>query len=119
MINTSHPDQRLRQFVTSLIISAVVVGVLVGNAYIETNMGYPAILGPVIKPLFWIGLVAAIPPGSGFWILDKLGLAWELRGRESFIQANPELWLYCVAFYTVVIYLIRRAWSRWHFRRKQ
>lgn len=103
---------------TSLLISAVVVGVLVGNAYIETNIGYPAILGPVIKPLFWIGLVAAIPPGTGFWALDKLGLAWELRGRESFIQANPELWLYCVVFYTLLIYSIRRLWNRRQFRRK-
>lgn len=108
-------SEKLRHFLVSFIASAVVVGILVGNAYMEFNVGYPSSFRPIGEALVWVGLVFAIPPGSVLWVLDKIGLTWELRGRESFIESNPWLWIYCVAFYTFAIYSI----LRFKYRRNQ
>jgi len=113
-----HSNQSLKKLVTSFILSVLIGGILVGNAYIQTNIGYPTFLKPIGKFLIWVGLVIAIPPGFLFWILSKLGLAWELRGRETFIESNIPLWIYCVLFYTFFIYLIRFLWSYYKRKRK-
>ena len=65
-----------------------------------------------------IGFVFAIPPGLFFeGVMQPLGLAWELRGRESFMDQNNALWIYCFVFYVVFIYVIRSAWSYLRSRR--
>jgi hypothetical protein len=89
-------------------ISAIMVGTLVGNAYVDSNVGYPGVLRVVGFVLMMVGILAVIPPAEVFWGLQKIGLAWELRGRESFIQLNPGFWIYCFGFYAIVIYLVRR-----------
>jgi ribose/xylose/arabinose/galactoside ABC-type transport system permease subunit len=108
----------MRRLLTSFVLSTFIVGVLVGNAYIVTSIGYPVFLAPIGQFFIYVGFIFAIPPWVGFWILDKLGLAWELRGRESFIESNLALWIYCVVFYTFFIYLIRSLWHRYTLRRK-
>lgn len=101
----------------SITLSAVLVGTLVGNAHIESNIGYPTILEPVGFILMMVGFMLVIPPAALFLSLQKIGLGWELRGRESFIQLNPGFWIYCVGFYAVAIYLVRRLWRRRQLRR--
>ena len=108
----------MKRLLTSFVLSILIVGVLVGNAYIATSIGYPAFLEPVGQFFIYVGLIFAIPPWLGFWILDKLGLAWELRGRESFIESNFAAWIYCVIFYAFFIYLIRSLWHRRTLKRK-
>ena len=108
----------MKRLLTSFVLSILIVGVLVGSAYIATSIGYPAFLEPVGQFFIYVGLIFAIPPWLGFWILDKLGLAWELRGRESFIESNFAAWIYCVIFYTFFIYLIRSLWHRRTLKRK-
>lgn len=101
----------------AVILSAIMVGTLVGNAYIDANIGYPRILKPAGFILTMVGFMLVIAPGTVFLWLQRIGLAWELRGRESFIQLNPGFWIYCVGFYAVVIYLALRLWRRRQRRR--
>jgi ribose/xylose/arabinose/galactoside ABC-type transport system permease subunit len=102
----------MKRLLTSFALSIIIVGVLVGNAYIATSIGYPTFLQSVGEFFVYVGFVVAIPPWMGSWILDKVGLAWELRGRESFIKSNMAAWIYCVIFYSFFIYLIRSLWHR-------
>jgi hypothetical protein len=115
-IMQSHP--LLKRLLVSFVLSVFLVGVLLGNAYINCNIGCPAFLLPVSDFLLKIGLVFAVPPGSVLWILSELGIEWQLRGRENFITLNPLLWIYCVFFYAIVIYLILSLWHRYRLRRK-
>ena len=104
MANTLRVHNHLKHITISVSLSVALVVILVGNAHIYTNIGYPSFLEPIGAVLFYVGIVFAIPPGVVFWVLDKIGLAWELRGRESFIQLNMWLWVYCTFFYSFVIY---------------
>ena len=93
----------------SFCVAVVLVGALVGNAYLTTSVGYPGPLQFVGVLLMMMSLVAAIPAYIGLAALTSIGLGWELRGRESFIQANPGLWVYAVVFYTLFIFVCIRA----------
>lgn len=110
-----HPS--VRRLLTSFLLSTLVVGGLVGNAYIQTVIGYPEILQPIGLFFVYVGFAFAIPPYLGFLVLNIFGLAWELRGRESFIESNPGLWIYCVVFYTLMVFSIRSLWQRYRHRR--
>lgn len=118
MQRVTHDEYTMKRLLTSFVLSILIVGVLVGNAYVATSIGYPAIFQPVGEIFIYVGFIVAIPPWFGFWILGKLGLAWELRGRESFIELNMVAWIYCVIFYTLFIYLIRSLWHRHTLKRK-
>jgi ribose/xylose/arabinose/galactoside ABC-type transport system permease subunit len=107
-VNISQNARRLRHFFTALIAAALIVGVLVGNAYVNFNIGYPKFIRPVSDVFVLIGLVLIVPPGIMLSGLYMAGLKWELRGRESFIESNLWLWIYCVVFYTLVFYVILR-----------
>jgi hypothetical protein len=99
---------RFKHFIIALIISIVTVVILVGNAYISTSIGYPIILLDYIGLAFLIvGFIAVIPPLMIYYLFTAMG-PFELRGRESFIESNPFLWIFCVLFYTVSIYLFLR-----------
>jgi hypothetical protein len=113
-----YSHRSLIRLLISFALSAFVVGALVGNAYIVYNIGCPVFFEPIGQFLVRVGLVFAIPPGFVLWVLDQLGFEWQLRGRESFIEANPWLWVYCVLFYTITIYLILSLWHRYRLRRK-
>jgi hypothetical protein len=93
-------------------VSLIIVASLLGNAYMVTSIGYPAYLESFGDALLIVGYVAMIPPALVFGVLQKLGLAWELRGRESFIESNLTFWIYCVAFYTLLFFAISRVWHR-------
>jgi hypothetical protein len=108
----------LIRLLISFVLSAFVVGTLVWNAYIVCNLGCSASYKPIGELLLRVGFVLAIPPGFVLWVFAKLGLEWPLRGRESFIVSNPWLWVYCVLFYTIAIYLILSLWHRYRLRRK-
>jgi hypothetical protein len=108
----------INKIITSFIISTLMVGILVGHAYYFCNIGYPSLLEPIGGVLFFVSFIFAIPPAIGFWVLSKIGLAWELRGRESFIELNMALWIYCIIFYTLFIYLIRTLWHKYRSKGK-
>jgi hypothetical protein len=101
-----------RTVVTSCVGSVVMVFILVGNAYTATSIGYPERFRHIGDALMFVGVFLVYPPGLLFWTLQKVGLAWELRGRESFIEANIPFWVFCVAFYAPVIWGIRMAYRR-------
>ncbi len=91
-------DTTAHQLFASLLLSVVMVGVLVGNAYYAWS-----------EILMLVGLVLAVPALLGFMLLSSMGLGWQLRGRESFVQSNPGAWVYCVVFYTLLFFVIIRA----------
>ena len=94
------------------------VGVLVGNAYIATSIGYPNKLHPFGLALVNIGYTVGMPAFIGYLGLQKIGLGWELRGRESFIESNIGLWIYCIIFYALIFYVVARIWHRYWVRFK-
>jgi membrane-bound ClpP family serine protease len=96
---------RIEHLLISFFISLALVGFLVGIAYLHSNVVDLGVFGIVFM---MIGVVVLIPPGLIYMPLSGLGLMPELRGRESFIQLNPWLWIFCVVFYTFVIYKILR-----------
>jgi hypothetical protein len=110
---------KFRHILLALSYSVLLIGSHVGNAYMACNVGYPNFLENVGLGVMMVGLVVAIPPGIILWGLDLVGLTWQLRGRESFIESNPWLWVYCTVFYTVAVYLILRLNHRRHCRKKQ
>jgi len=118
MIKIMYSHHLLIRLLISFVLSAFVVGALVGNAYIVCNIGCPAFFEPIGQFLVDVGFVVAIPPGFVLWVLANLGFEWQLRGRESFIESNLWLWIYCVFFYTIAIYLILSLWHRYRLRRK-
>lgn len=95
-------DKRFKHFLISCAVSLLMVGFLVGNAYLTYNVGGG------FEPLAMVGMVMLIPPGTIYMLLSNIGLMPELRGRESFIESNPWLWIFCVIFYAIVIYMILR-----------
>jgi hypothetical protein len=99
-------DWSLKRVLVSCLMSVVLVGALVGNAYMVCNIGYPPPLQLIGGIIFKLSFIFAIPPGIVLLLLSYIGLEWPLRGRESFIESNPWLWVYCVVFYVVFIYLI-------------
>lgn len=106
------PIGKLKHLLLSFGFSTVVVGALVGNAYMACNVGYPGFLEYVGLAIVFVSFIVAIPPGIILSGLDLIGLTWHLRGRESFIQSNPWLWVYCAAFYTIAIYVVLRLRQR-------
>ncbi|MFZ1684486.1 MAG: hypothetical protein WAU88_10210 [Candidatus Zixiibacteriota bacterium] len=114
---TQRTVEMLRRLLTSFLWSFGVVGGLVGNAYVATSVGYPGFLQWIGMFFVMVGFVVAIPPGLFFSLLTAVGLGWELRGRESFVESNPGLWVYCVVFYTFFVFAIRTWWQR-HKRKK-
>jgi len=98
-------SRKIKDGIISFVVSAVGVGALVGNAYMVSNIGYPNGLNNIG---FWVmmgSLVFAVLPGIPILILAGLGLDIPFRGRESFIELNIGLWIYCVIFYSCLIYL--------------
>ena len=98
----------LRHISYSFIFSTVIVSVLVGNAYMLTSIGYSGILKIIGTAILFISFFIAIPPGMVYLFFQSVGILPELVGRESFIESNPFLWIVCVLFYTVIIYLVLR-----------
>ncbi len=119
MLTWLFADRRFRHAISSLITSIVMVGILVGNAYIATSIGYPDKLRPFGWALVDIGFAVGMPAFVGYLGLQKIGLGWELRGRESFIESNIGLWIYCIIFYTLIFYVVARIWNRYWVRRKE
>jgi uncharacterized membrane protein YedE/YeeE len=108
----------MRRILTSIVISAVLMGVFLGNAYLYCNVGYPSCLDRVGEVLLRVGICLAIPPGM-IWIgMGNIGLVPELRGRESFIELNPGLWVFCFLFYVGVAYLGCVLWHWWKARQR-
>ena len=100
---------QLKHFIISFTVSLIVVGFFVSNAYFTYNVGGG------FEPFVWVGLMLLIPPGFLYGILGSIGLTPELRGRENFIESNPWLWIFCIIFYMLVIYLI----LRWRHSKKE
>jgi hypothetical protein len=119
MLRWLFANRRLRHAIVSIILSTILIGILVGNAYIATSIGYPHSLQPIGSALIQIGFVVGMPAFVGFLGLQKLGLGWELRGRESFIESNIGLWIYCIIFYALIFYLVARIWYRYWSRLKE
>jgi hypothetical protein len=97
--------RKIKDGIISFVISAVGVGALVGNAYMVNNIGYPNGLNNIGVWIMMGSLVFAVLPGIPILILAILGLEIPLRGRESFIELNIGLWIYCAIFYSCLIYL--------------
>jgi hypothetical protein len=112
MTKTVDKGNILKKVLTSFLLSIVLVGVLLGNAYMTTSIDYPAFIQPVGIALTVIGYVAVIFPVIIYSGLAGLGVVPELRGRESFIRLNTALWIFCVIFYTLAFYLRLRYWPR-------
>jgi hypothetical protein len=111
-------DSTFRHLLISVIVSVLLVGSLLGNAYMVSNVGYSPGFEPVGEALFTVAIVVAIPPWLVLVGLSELGLEWETRGRENFILLNPGLWIYCVIFYTLFFFAIFRLRHRYRSRRK-
>ena len=112
------PIRRIKHLLQAFIGSTLVVGLLVGNAYMASSIGYPALIEPIGIALTAASFIPLIPPGYTWVALGELGLAPELRGRESFIEANPGLWVFCSLFYTIVSYAGLRLLQRYRIRRR-
>lgn len=97
-------SQTIKSVLFSSTVAIVFVSLLVGNDYMVNNIGYPSILEPIGEVIFLISIIFVIPPFFVFRLLYTIGLAWELTGRESFIQSNPGFWLFCVVFYALTFY---------------
>jgi hypothetical protein len=106
------PHEKMTRLLTSFGLSIIIVGSLLGNAHLYCNIGYPSLLRPVGLSFVFVGVLLAIPPGLVYLMLSYIGLVPELRGRESFIQLNPALWIFCFLFYTLAIHFIRLLWHR-------
>ncbi len=98
--------RKIKDGIISFVISAVGVGTLVGNAYMVNNIGYPNGLNSIGIWVMMGSLIFAVLPGIPIFILATLGLEMPLRGRESFIELNIGLWVYCVIFYSMLIYFL-------------
>ena len=90
--------RKIKDGILSFVISALGVGALVWNAYMVNNVGYPNGLNKVGEWIIRGSLIFAILPAIPLFILAILGLEIPLRGRESFIELNMGLWIYCVIF---------------------
>lgn len=101
----------IRRLLISVAVAAILMGVFLGNAYLFTNVGYPSALDRIGSALLYVGILLAVPPGMIWYWLGSVGVVPELRGRESFIQLNPGLWLFCFLFYALVVYLIVDLWD--------
>ena len=100
-------SRKVKDGIISFVVSAFGVGILVGNAYMVSNIGYPNDLLERIGGLVMLGsVVFAVLPAIPLWILSVLGLEIPLQGRESFIELNIGLWIYCVIFYSSLIYFL-------------
>ncbi|SYZ72611.1 membrane hypothetical protein [Candidatus Zixiibacteriota bacterium] len=106
-----------KRMLSSFVLSAVIVGLLVGNAHMALDVGYPKFLQPAGLALVDISLILAVPAMLVFSLMEPVGLAWELKGRESFIVSNPEAWIFCILLYALIIYGMRFLWS-WYRQRK-
>jgi len=100
----------MRRLLISIAVAAILTGVFLGNAYLYTNVGYPSALDRIGSALLYVGFLLAVPPGMIWYWLGSVGVVPELRGRESFIQLNPGLWIFCFLFYVLVAYLIAVLW---------
>jgi hypothetical protein len=118
MVQALFCDQCGKHLLKSAICSVVLVIILVGNAYVATSVGYPDPIRPLGTALLYVAFIFAVPPGLLFFCMQKLGIAWELRGRESFIESNPVLWIFCMVFYTLLIYFGFRLWHLFRQRHK-
>jgi hypothetical protein len=97
---------KIKDGILSFVISAIGVGALVWNAYMLNNVGYPNWFSNIGDWIVRGSLIFAILPAIPLVILAIFGLEIPLRGRESFIQLNMWLWIYCVIFYSVLIYFL-------------
>jgi membrane protein implicated in regulation of membrane protease activity len=107
----------MRRLLTSIAIAAILMGIFLGNAYLYTNIGYPSAFDRIGSALLYVGILLAVPPGMIWSWLGSVGIVPELRGRESFIQLNPGLWIFCFLFYVLVSYLVAGLW-RWYKARR-
>jgi hypothetical protein len=111
----------MRKLITSIVISATLMGIFLGNAYLYCNVGYPSCLDRVGDVLLRVGIWLAIPPGMIWISLGNIGLVPELRGRESFIELNPGFWVFCFLFYVGLAYMGCGLWywrkARWKTRK--
>jgi hypothetical protein len=98
--------RRIKDGIISFVVSATGVCALVGNAYAVCNIGYPKGLEYIGTGIMIVSLVLAVLPGIPLWILATIGLEIPLRGRENFIELNMGLWVYCVIFYSILIYFL-------------
>ncbi len=101
-------SSHFRDALVSVIVCTLGVGILVGNAYIVCNVGYPELIQVVATVIMIASLIFAIPPSIPLLILGLLGVDLPFEGRERFIQLNPWLWIYCVIFYAFAVYLYLR-----------
>ena len=119
MIKRLYSDQRIEHLLTSFILSACVVGVLVGNAYFVLCIGYPNVLDYFGMFLVCIALVVVIPPSVVLLVFKILGFNVGLQHGKFFTEPNWLLWIYFVAFYTLVIYTFRRLRHRNRYRQAE
>ena len=98
-------NSHLKYLIYSFFISSIVVSLLVGNAYMSSVIGYPwVILDLLGLALMMVSAIIALPPAIVYSLLSLIGVFPELRGRETFVESNPELWIFCAIFYTVYMY---------------
>jgi hypothetical protein len=100
--------RKIKDLIFSFVISAIGVGALVGNAYVACNIGYRyhSIIQFISSSIMSISLVFAVLPAIPLIILSLFGIDLPFRGRESFIEMNMWLWVYCVFFYTLFTYSV-------------
>jgi hypothetical protein len=96
--DSMHSSRKLTHLLIAFVLSLVLVGLPLGYAY--ATGGIDAIV------LASLALLAA--PALAYSLFSSIGMLPELRGRERFIASNPALWIFCVIFYTAVIYTILR-----------
>lgn len=111
-MNSRITSGRLKDAIISIAISTTGIGLLVGNAYMASNVGYPDVIDQVGEVIMLASLIFAILPAIPLMIVSALGVEIPLQGRESFIESNIWLWIYCAIFYACLIYLILRCRRR-------
>jgi hypothetical protein len=118
-LNSRSFSRRQKDWIISIGIAALGIGILVGNAYMVCNVGYPSGFQGIGEWIMIGSLVFAVLPSLPLLALSALGIDLPLQGRESFIESNIWLWIYCAVVYTCLIFLFLQFMRRVKQRRSE
>ena len=98
-------SQKQKDIILSIGISSIGVSLLVGNAYMVNNVGYPSAFQYIGIGIMMVSFIFAIIPFIVYLMLEKFGIAMPLQRRESFIESNILLWVYSALIYSLLIFI--------------
>ena len=96
----------LERFLRAAFYSVLLVGILVGNAHMTLDVGWPTLIQGFGLFLLYVSFVFAILPALPLLLVEFMGVHLPFVGRESFIVRNLWLWIYCTVIYTIAFYFL-------------